>query len=111
MRTFRRRGSRRLNLATSEDLAVFIGGKRQSVVGNLSFFEQHHGNFVANRIDAFADVAFQTRTVVKKVNGLFAYDADENVEKVLGNRHRCGLHWKDKLYQSVGTGPNGGIRV
>jgi hypothetical protein len=75
------------------------GEWRRSIGGDFRFFEEHHGNIVADRVNALADVALEAGAIGEKADGFFADDTDEDVEQLLSNRHKTVSGVKKKLYQ------------
>jgi hypothetical protein len=57
--------------------------------GNGGFFGQHHGNVVANGIDAPAGLTFQPFIVRGEFYLGLAYRADKNVQKLLRDGHEA----------------------
>src|SRR5713101_6663238 len=49
--------------------------------------QHHHGNFIADRIDALARLAFQSGVVGRQLDGRFAHRASQHCQQFLGNRH------------------------
>jgi hypothetical protein len=52
-----------------------------------SFLRKHHRDVISNGIDELAGVAFQTGIIREQVHGFLANRADEDGEKLLGDRH------------------------
>ena len=56
-------------------------------LSDLRFFQKHHGNFIAHRIDSAAGDALQARFVAQQFHACFANGANQNVESIFRNRH------------------------
>jgi hypothetical protein len=77
-----------------------------SIGRNFGFFEEHHGNVVANRVNALADIALKAGAIGEKADRFLADDADEDVEQLLSNRHKTISGVKSQLYQREASGAN-----
>jgi hypothetical protein len=68
---------------------------------DLRFIDQHHGNLVANRINALTLDTFQATLIRLQFHRRFAQRTDQDVQQILANRHGSIQFNKDSL---TGTG-------
>jgi hypothetical protein len=54
----------------------------------MRFIDQHDGNVIADRINAFALNAFEAILVLEQFNGSLAQRTNEDFEQILGYGHR-----------------------
>ncbi len=64
---------------------------------DLRFVDQHHGNFIANRIDPFTLDAFQSALIGLQFHRRFTQRTDQDVQQILANRHASIQFNKDAL--------------
>jgi len=70
----------------------------QSIINNLRFLFHHHGDFVANWVDALASFALEPRIVWKGPHGFFANGAGEDRKQSFRNLHKA-LQMSERMYQ------------
>ena len=61
------------------------------LIFNFGFADQHHGNVVANGIDAAALAAFQPLAAFGQIHLCFAKGADENLQKLRIHSHSADV--------------------
>src|SRR5438874_9505376 len=82
------RGISRLRFAMEAGFDRAMARSRAKLLRrDLRLLGKHHGDIVANRIDAPARFAFQTALVRLQVDARFAHWATQNIEQLLWNGH------------------------
>jgi hypothetical protein len=64
-----------------------MDGTPRSFGDDSGFFREHHGDFVADRINALAGVAFEAALVGKEVHRLLTDRTNQDGKKLSRDRH------------------------
>ena len=102
----RKRGSNRLSRGMELRNSAFMGRFGKSFGNNFRFFRHHHGDFVPNRINALASLAFEPRIVGEGLYGFFANGAGEYSKQSFRNQHKA-LQVSERMYQMRKTSASG----